>query len=318
MTNDDNEGDKEQPEEGELPDDSPPPKPPDPVPDPPEELPTTSWMVAGAARGALVTLNGTGVRGNAVDVRAPIRVLEHFERLVRILRLHRSGLDVKRRGRLTEVQGAPKMLAVSATAGSYVVPLQLEMPGGEMVLEDHGELEATVALLGIADDDAIFTELRELPERVGDELIEILSATSAFDVDLDVKAFREETTTATASLEAARANASVGSLEKTSWSERGVDQIRGTLFRIDTKRGRIAVDAEPEEEDAEPIVVEAAFSMDKLEELRAALHHRVEIEVNVQEERRRYERTARRRTVSVTSITVPDASGGQGEPLRPD
>jgi hypothetical protein len=105
-------------------------------------------------------------------------------------------------------------------------------------------------------------------------------------------------------IKAARVAIGVASLEDTKWSEPGVDHVRGLLFRIDTKRARIAVDADPEEEDGEPVVVEAVFSMDKLEELRAALRHRVDVEVSVLEERRRYERTARARTVTVTSVSI--------------
>lgn len=283
---------------------TPPEEPSGPPPPPPTKLPKHSWMVPGAPRGALIELGGAGVQGNAVDVRAPIRVLDHFERLVRIVRLFRSGLEVKRRGRLTEVQGAPRMLAVPATAGSYAVSLELGMPEGEMVAEDHGELEAVVELLGVTDDDVLLDYLRDLPERVGDELIEILRAASAFDVDLDVRAYRDGSTTAEASIAADHASARVGSLEDTSWSEPGVDSVRGRLFRIDTKRSKIAVDAEDEDAEAEPVVVEAEFPMEMLDELKAALRQRVHIEVAVLEERRPYERAARGRTVTVTSVEI--------------
>ena len=279
----------------------PPPKPTGPVPPPPETLPTTHWLSADEERGAIVTMDGDGVTNDAVEVRVMSRILEHFERLVRILRAHKSGLEVKRRGRIVEVQGAARLVAVGALGGSYVVPLRLEVPESELLSEDHGELEEAVGLLDL-EGDALFESLAELPERVGDELVGLLEAAADGRIDLQVDAYKKGETTATASVSTERASSTTASLEDLLWSEPGVDHLRGILFRIDTKRLRIAIDAELEDDEVDHQIVEAVFPIDMLEALRTALHGPVEIEVIVVEQRRRYERSARTRSMTVTAM----------------
>jgi hypothetical protein len=256
--------------------------------------------------GALLALGGLGVRDNAVDVRVMSKVLEHFDRLVRIVRADRSGFEVKRLGRIVEVKGAKRLTALPAWAGSYAMPLRLEAPEGELDIVDHHELEAVVELLAL-DEQATQSRLDDLPERVGDELLGLLRAIASGHVDLHVEAVRDNQPVASADIESGVADRRSTWLEDKTWSEPGVDTLVGTLFRIDTKRARIAVDVS-EEDGESTLVEEASFPLDLLEELRGALHSRVEIQVNVLEERRRYERTARGRSMTVTAVRqIPDS-----------
>lgn len=266
-----------------------------------------------APRGAVVALGGQGVRDNSVDVRVMSRVLDHFDRLIRIVRAYRSGFEVKRIGRIVEVKGARRLAALPAVAGSFVVPLRLEDPDGEMVIADHDELEAVVGLLAEGDE-AMQRLLSDLPERVGDELLGLLRALAAGEVDLRAYALRDGHVSARAEVETEVAARRSSWLADRTWSEPGVDSVRGTLFRIDTRRGRIAIDIS-EEDDPSPVIEEASFSLDQLEELRSALHREVELEVSVIEERRRYERTARGRMMTVTRV-IPLSE--DDAPLEPD
>jgi hypothetical protein len=252
------------------------------------------------SRGAVVALDGEGVRSNAVDVRVMSRVLEHFDRLVRIVRADRSGFEVKRRGRIVEVKGARRLAALPALAGSYVVPMRLDDPEGELVIADHDELEAVLGLL-TEDDEALQRLLNDFPERVGDELLGLVRALAAGAVDLRAFAVRDGHTTARAEVGTEAAAHRSTWLADPTWSEPGVDYLRGTLFRIDTRRGRIAIDVS-EADDPSPVIEEASFSLDLLEQLRKALHREVELEVSVIEERRRYERTARGRAMTVARV----------------
>jgi hypothetical protein len=277
----------------------------DDLPEP--EIETIRNLAPIAPRGAVVALDGEGVRNNSVDVRVMSRVLTHFDRLVRILRADRGGFEIKRRGRIVEVKGARRLAALPAIAGSYVVPLRLDDPEGEMVIADHNELEGVVTLLA-EDEEAMQAVLSELPERVGDELLGLLRVLAAGSVDLRAYALRDGETTARAEVRAEEATRRSAWLADPAWSEPGVDSLRGTLFRIDTRRGRIAIDVS-KEDDPSAVVEEASFSLDLLEDLRKALHREVQLEVSVIEQRRRYERSARGRLMTVTRVL----SVGEGD-----
>ncbi len=272
----------------------------DELPDP--EIEIIRNFAPSAAHGALVALDGEGVRDNSVDVRVMSRVLDHFDRLIRIVRADRSGFEIKRLGRIVEVKGARRLAALPAVAGSYVVPLRLDDPEGELVVADHEEVEAVVELLA-GSDEAMQALISEFPERVGDELLGLLRALAAGKVDLQTYALRDGVTTARAEVSTKDAARRSSWLADRTWSEPGVDTLRGTLFRIDTRRGRIAVDVS-DENDESPVIEVASFSLDQLEDLRRTLHREVEIEVSVVEERRRYERTARGRLMTVTKVIV--------------
>jgi len=285
----------------------------DDLPEP--EIETIRNLARVAPRGAVVVLDGEGVRDDSVDVRVMARVLDHFDRLVRIVRADRSGFEVKRVGRIVEVKGARRLAALPAVGGSYVVPMRLDDPEGELVIAEHEELEAVVDLLA-ADDESLQRLLSEFPERLGDELLGLLRALVTGDVDLRAYAVRKGTVTARAQVDGETAVRRQGWLADSTWSEPGVDTLTGTLFRIDTKRGRIAIDVS-DEDDLSPVVEEASFSLDLLEDLRRSLHHEVTIEVSVVEERRRYERTARGRAMTVRRVLPRDSLSAESAPRKP-
>jgi hypothetical protein len=250
--------------------------------------------------GVLFALSGGGVRDNSVEVPVLSRVLDHFDRLVRVVQSHRAGFEVKRRGRIVEVKGARRLLATAPVRGSFELPMRFAEPEGELVANEGDELNVVVELLA-SDAESALENLRDLPERVGDEMVGLLAAVDSADVDLDVVAFRNNEITARADIRSADAASRSQFLADPTWSEPGVDILRGTLFRIDTKHGRIAVDVSSETDES-TVVAEASFNMDLLEPLRAALHKYVEIDVSVVEERRRYERTARSRAMTVVRV----------------
>lgn len=250
--------------------------------------------------GAVVKLDGSGVQDNSVDVSILTRVLEHFNRLVRITQAHRGGLEVKRHGRITELKDAGHLAAFAAAPGSYAIPLKLDAPVGEMFPADHHELEEVVNLL-VADGATLDAVLKALPERVGDELVSLLKATDAGKVDLGIIALRDGTVSAQVEVSAQVAAQRSHVLEQPQSSDAGRQVLRGSLWRIDTKHSKVTIDAAAQEEDA-PIVVEVCFEEDQLEELRKLLREHVEVEVSIVEQRRSYEQTARSREMKLLSI----------------
>lgn len=254
------------------------------------------------ANGALLALAGAGIHDeNAVEVGVLSEILIHFDRLFRIMRASAGRLEVKRTGRLPEVAGARRLVVLPAVAGSYAIPLRLEDPEGELVVEDRHELEDVVSLLGQSEEESFTNRLLDLPERAGDELNSLLEALAAGKVDLTVEVVNDGQASEPTRVEARAARRLSTWLTEPVTSEVGVEVLAGKLFRIDTKRGRVAVDV-AQEDDESPVVAEASFRPEQLDELRAALNYRVELEVSVVEERRRYERTARGRTRGVGTI----------------
>lgn len=218
------------------------------------------------------------------------------------MRAFAARLEVKRTGRLPDVAGAKRLVVLPAYAGkSFAVPLRLDSPEGELVVEDRNELETVVSLLGESEGDSFAEQLFDLPERAGDELNLLLETLAAGCVDLTIEVVRGGQPESPVRVGTEAADARSAWLTEPVVSEVGSETLRGKLFRIDTKRGRIAVDISQDDDEA-PDVAEAAFQPDQLDELRDALNHRIEIEVRVVEERRRYERTARGRTRSVVSV----------------
>ena len=142
----------------------------DDLPEP--EIETIRNLVGGqtwnaiADHGAVVTFDGAGVHDNSVDVATLTRVLSHFNGLVRIAQAYRGGLEVKRKGPVTEVKGAGHLAALAPLPGSYAIPLRLDPRPGEMFATDHQELEEVIALIlaGGADLDGM---LEKLPEADG-------------------------------------------------------------------------------------------------------------------------------------------------------
>jgi hypothetical protein len=251
--------------------------------------------------GALLALDGAGIRANSVDVGVLSEVLIHFDRLFRIMRAFTSRLEVKRTGRLPDVAGAKRLVVLPAYAGSFAIPLRLEDPEGELIVEDRQELEQVVSLLGENEGESFAARLFDLPERAGDELCSLLETLAAGKVDLAVEVVHDGEASEPTQVAADLAGRRSVWLTEPVTSEVGVETLKGKLFRIDTKRGLVAVDASEEDDDS-PVVVQAAFVPEQLEDLRAALNYQVELEVSVVEERRRYERAARGRTMSVASI----------------
>jgi hypothetical protein len=251
-------------------------------------------------RGALLKLAGSGVHGNSVDVSILAPVLEHFDRLVRITQAHRSGLEVKRRGPITEVKGAGRLAAMAPAPGSYAIPMRLDPPRGEMFSADHSELEDVVSLI-TADDATLDKMLTTLPERVGDELVNLLRATDAGKVDLGVVVLRDGGISAQVEVAAQAAGQRVQILERPQSSDAGHQVLRGTMWRIDTKHRKVTIDAASPSDEA-AIVAVVAFKDDQLEELRKSLREYVEVEVSIIEQRRSYEQTARSQEMKLLSI----------------
>lgn len=262
--------------------------------------------------GALLTLSGRGVTDSAVGISVLSEILDHFDRLFRIMQAIKSGFDVRRTGRLVEVAHARHLTALPALASSYALPLRLENPEGELIADDHQELEAVIELLAGTDSTPLSEQLSNLPERVGDELYWLLRALAVGDINLNVEAVRDGEAARSTHVDASVADKRATWLTELVTSEVGVETLTGKLFRIDTKRLKIAVDVS-QEKDESTVIEEASFSPDQLETLREALNSLVEVQVSVIEEKRRYERSARNRTMAVTSVrrlTTEDEPAG--------
>lgn len=295
---------------------------------PPPEIETIRNLVGGPAwqslsqRGAVLKLDGAGVHDSSVDVSILAPVLAHFDRLLRITQAHKGGLEVKRRGPITEVKGAGRLAAMVPALGSYAIPLRLDPPPGEMLLSvDHHELEEVVSLI-TADDAALNQMLTTLPERVGDELVNLLKAADAGKVDLGVIVLRDGAVSAQANVAAREAATRVRTLEQSQSSDAGRQFLRGALWRIDTKHRKVTIDAASPTADEAAIVAVVAFDDNQLEELRKSLREYVELEVSLIEQRRSYEQTARSREMRLLSVKpwnpVEDAYAAQEAPAEPN
>lgn len=252
--------------------------------------------------GAFLALQGHGPLENVVNVNVLSGVLVHFDRLFRILQAVKSGLEVKRTGRLADVVGARHLSAFPAFTGSYALPLRLEAPDGELVGDDREALEAVMELLA-KEEGTLDEHLSNLPERVGDELYALLHELAVGSADLKVEAVRNGEGSGDVQISSGAAKSRATWLKSMVESDLASETIQGKLFRIDTKRVRIAIDSQ---EDDESVIVEANFQPAQLETLRQALNHEVEIDVQVIEEKRPYEQTARNRVVSVVEIRQLD------------
>ncbi len=241
----------------------------------------------------------------AVSVNVLSGVLVHFDRLFRILQAVQSGIEVKRSGRVPDVVGAKHLTAFPAYAGSYSLPLRLEAPQGELVGDDRGALGSVMQLLSEGSEDPLKEQLSNLPERVGDELYALLHELAQGDAALTVEQVQNHAGTGEVEISPSVAKSRAAWLTSLVESALASETIIGKLFRIDTKRGRIAIDSQ---EDDESVIVEANFQPVQLEDLRHALNNVVEVEVQVIEEKRPYERAARNRVRSVVGIREIDPS----------
>jgi hypothetical protein len=296
---------------------------PDPDGDdlPDAEIETIRTLVGDAAwqslsvRGALLKLAGIGVHGNSIELSVLAPVLQHFDRLVRITQAHKSGLEVKRRGPITEVKGAGHLSALAPVPGSYAIPVTLEPTQGEMVSADHEELEQVVSLI-TADEGVLNETLSKLPERVGDELVNLLAVADAGKVDLGVVVLRDGHVSARAEVASRTAGQRAQALQRPLSSDAGRQTLRGTLWRIDTKHHKVTIDASGT--DDEPVVIATvAFEDDQLDDLKQSLREYVEVEVSIIEQRRVYEQTARSQAMKLLSIKawspVDDAYEAEAE-----
>jgi hypothetical protein len=260
-------------------------------------------------RGALLSLGGAGVRGHATELRNLAPVLEHFDRLVRVVQVIRSGLSVERIGRLVEVSDAARLVALPAMPGSYEIPLALVSASEQMSLTDAtdvAELEEVADLLALQDGHQIAERLRAKPERLGDELLALLYAVSKGSVDIKLSVFSKGSTIKTAYINASDAKARRDAVREVEKSEPGTETVTGELFRIDTRSKQIAV-LVPDPDDAEESsIVQARFEIDQLETLRSALRKTVEVGLEIVDERRLYERAPHKRSVTVRTLEVVD------------
>lgn len=272
---------------------------------PPPEIETIRNLVGNAwhsfsERGALLKLEGAGIRDNSVGVAILAPILEHFDRLLRITQAHRAGFEVKRRGPITEVKGFGHLAAMAPVPGSYAIPLRLDPPQGEMFAEERDDLEEVVRLMA-ADRDTLNEMLRRLPERTGDELVNLLKVADAGRVDLGVVVLSKRTISAQVDLGAQSAGQLAKRLEEPQSSDAGRQVLRGTLWRIDTKHRKITIDAAAATEDM-AIVATVDFVDSQLDGLREALREHVEVEVSVIEQRRSYEQTARKQEMKLLAL----------------
>ncbi len=228
------------------------------------------------------------------------KVIDHFDRLVRVMQAHLGGLEVKSMGPITEASGAGQLAAFAPAAGSFALPLRLEPPKGEMFPLDYKELDEVVKLLA-EDGESLEAKLQVLPDRVGNELVGLLKAARTGAVDLGIFALREKQLSAQVELSATTAAKRVETLEKPVSSAVGHQILQGYLWRIDIKHNKATIDtAEVGEESSTPAIV--AFDDEQLEELRPLLRDYVELEVAVTEERRRYEQAARSREMRLLHV----------------
>lgn len=254
--------------------------------------------------GALLTLKGHGPHESAIDVNVLSGVLVHFDRLFRILQAVKGGLEVKRTGRIAEIMGARHLAALPALQSSYALPLRLEAPDGELIGDDREALESVMELLTDEEETSFGDRLSNLPERVGDELYALLHELALGGADLSIEAVRNSEGAGEIHIDSQAAKARASWLTSLVESDVASETIQGKLFRIDTKRGRVAIDS-PQEAD-ESVIVEATFQPAQLEILREALNHQVEIDMQVVEEKRPYEQTARNRVMAATDIRQLD------------
>jgi hypothetical protein len=235
---------------------------------------------------------------NAVKVGTLWGLLQHLDKLYHAVQVNQCGLEVNRRGALAAVPGGRQLEALPSVAGSFALPLRLTPPDGEMVGHEYQELDALVELLSPTTN--LEDALAELPERIGDELRQLFGVLAGGGTDLRLEVVRNGESVADVEVGSGEAQLTWDWLEEKTSHNLGTRTLRGKLFRIDTKKLEIRIDAIGENGEAQ--VERATFQEDQLSELREALKHQVEMEVAVTEDRRPYERSVTTPSLSVNWV----------------
>jgi hypothetical protein len=279
-----------------------------------DEATTTIKRMAADVRGvgAVIALDdpaASAYDGHSVELGPLSLVLVRIERLVKLLRANRNGLEVKRRGRITEVKGAGQLRALLPAAGSYAVPVAIVADDDRLNLPDQADIADVVSLLNTSSFLDLIRVLNSAPERIGDELAGLMETLGNADLALALYAVRDGAVTESATVSAESARKRGDWLLHEAESVPGQESLDGNLFRVDTKRWRIGMDAISDV--GEWHVVEAGFPQEQLDALKAGIRRHVRLNVEVVEARRPYERTARTRDRRVTSVEIV------GDPLEP-
>lgn len=253
--------------------------------------------IRGRVQDGLFVVLGTSDE-NAIRVGTLWGLLEHLDKLFHAVQVDKSGQDVNRRGSLAAVPGGRELEALPALAGSYAIPLRATAPDGEMFAEDYRELDALIDLLKPTTN--LGETLHELPDRIGDELRRLYRVLASGGTNLRVEMVRSGVAVADIEVPVDEAQSKAAWLEEKTPHDLGTRILRGRLFRIDTKKSEIRIDAIREA--GEPSVESATFQDGQLDELKNALNHQVEMEVSVSEDRRPYERSATSPTHSVNWV----------------
>jgi hypothetical protein len=233
-------------------------------------------------------------------------VLEHFEKLYQAVQADQFGTEVRGHGALASVPGGRDLIALVPAAGSFALPLRLVPPDGELVGADYRELEA---LMGLLSPDADLSELLPTkPDRIGNELRRLYAVLAGSGTGLAVTSVRDGSAVSQLHIGSDTAQLRVDWLDAMTPHDLGSRTLRGRLFRIDTKKSEVRIDA-VDPDGGEESVEKATFEEDQLEALRDALGGQVEIEASVTEERRPYESPGIRPTLHIRRLRSIEEDG---------
>lgn len=226
-------------------------------------------------------------------------VLEHFEKLYQAVQADQFGTEVKGHGALASIPGGRDLIALVPAKGSFMLPLRLVPPDGELVGADYREVEA---LMGLLNPDSDLSEvLPTKPDRIGNELLRLYGVLAGSGTELCVTSVRDGNPVSKLRIGSDAAQLRVDWLDTKMSHDLGSTTLRGRLFRIDTKKSEIRIDA-INPDDGEENVERATFKDEQLDDLRDALGRQVEIEASVTEERRPYESPGVRPTLHIEHL----------------
>ncbi len=285
---------------------SPPPGEPPPIEPPDDDLDDIKAFSGDDGVVLAVKLDGVDVGHGDIEAFTLGRTYTQVDRLQRTLLAHSAGLEVGDRGRLKRPPGAAPLRAVMPVAASYGLRFATG-PGESFVIGegDEGETSATirsveklVGLLSLSPDHLV-EALNTLPPRVGRELLALFEL------------LRDEKLTSTWRQRGERRSISItlsGNAEiahvigREDRREPRKLVVTGDFYRLDTRKStfRIALDGLDK-------TISGTFAAPMLDDLRAALKHRVEATLSVTEFHYAYSSQPHRAEYDLLSVEqLPD------------
>lgn len=235
-----------------------------------------------------VKLEGPSVGEARIDTYTLGQIYTQLDRVQRGLQAEQAGIALATRGRIPLAEGAAAWRAKAPVGGSFVLLFELGEPES-LSMTEAGSLDSpTIAsirrLLGLLELDPplLVEELTGMADRLGRDLSALVKVLADENLRSTWRS-REDRDPVLMSAKQSRERHEA--IETEVLSQPVIESVRGLLFRVDTKAGKIKLDPD---DGGDPVTAE--FDLEQLEDLRAGLRRRVHVELTLREFRYAYSR----------------------------